>query len=288
MYYCLFYIKNLLKPIIRNLKVIIPFYGMILLIGLFFSAPSIAAASENEKEPVLIAIFSDDLKPWNFIVDGNIEGVYPAIIKELANELNIRVELRSYPLKRCEAMMEQGEADLMIGLKDTPLRKQYIEFLHTPYRLSSAKVFYVRTGERNRLKSYNALYKLRVGTELGTKYFHEFDEDKKIIKEYVKNEEQNFYKLIARRIDVLIIPEDRGEFLVSTLNIRDKVEKASYRFPDGSPRYIGISKKSSHVKDIKRFNTAMSKIVNSGELENLYMKHFFNKYNIHVDSFRWR
>ncbi len=279
--------------IFKSMKGILPVSGnvhrivLVICTVVVFVLP-VNGASENKNEIVLKAVFSEDLKPWSYVKDGKIEGVYPAIISELAKELNIKAEFKSYPIKRCEVLMEQGEADLMIGIKDTQQRKKYIEFLKTPYRLSSAKVFYTRTGDKGKLKRFKDLYNLTVGVELGTKYFPEFDNDHKIVKEYVSNEEQNFYKLIARRIDVLIIPEDRGEFLISTLNMRDKIEKASYRFSDGSPRYIGISKKSPFIKDIKKFDAAMKKLAGNGTLEKLYMKNFFDKYNINVNSFRWR
>jgi len=249
---------------------------------------AIADTIRNDNKPVLRVVFSDDLKPWIFNNNGIIEGTYPAIILELAKELNFKADLVQYPLKRCESIMATGEADLIIGLKDTKERGKYIKFFKIPYRTSSAKVFYMRNGEKHKLKRFEDLYQLRVGTKLGTKYFSGFDENKNISKEDVNNEEQNFYKLLAHRIDAIIIPEDRGEFLISILNLRDKVEKASYQYPDGSPRYIGMSKKSPFIKDIKKFNSAMKKIAENGTLESLYMKHFFNKYSIRTDSFRWR
>lgn len=247
-----------------------------------------AQSQANENKPVLRVIFSDDLKPWILNSNDKIEGVYPAIIHEIAGALNLQVELMEYPLKRCETMMEHGEADIIIGIKDTGQRKKYIDFLKTPYRSSSAKVFYMRSGEINKLNRFDDLYKIRVGTKLGNKYFPDFDDDKRIQKESVNSEEQNFSKLLVNRIDAVIIPEDRGEFLVSTLNLRGKVKKAQYQYHDGSPRFIGISKKSPYIKDIKKFNNVMKKISENGVLESLYMKHFFNKYNIRTDSFRWR
>lgn len=264
-------------------------FSLILIAGIIFFTDSVNSESlANENKPVLRVVFSDDLKPWILNSADKIEGVYPAIIVEIAEELNLQVELMEYPLKRCETMMEHGEVDIIIGIKDTVQRKKYIEFLKTPYRSSSAKVFYMRSGERNRLNRFDDLYKIRVGTKLGNKYYPDFDDNKHINKEYVNSEEQNFSKLLVNRIDAVIIPEDRGEFLVSALNLRGKVEKAQYQYPDGSPRYIGISKRSPYIKDIKKFNSVMKKISENGMLESLYMKHFFNKYNIRTDSFRWR
>lgn len=268
---------------------IIKTFFIILITGIIFLTGSVNAESlENETKPVLRVVFSDDLKPWIFSNDDKIEGVYPAIIVEIAGALNYQIEMMEYPLKRCETMMEHGEADIIIGIKDTLQRKKYIEFLKTPYRSSSAKVFYMRSGEINKLNRFDDLYKIRVGTKLGNKYFPDFDNDMHISKEDVNSEEQNFSKLLVNRIDAVIIPEDRGEFLVSALNLRGKVKKAYYKYPDGTPRFIGISKKSPYIKDIKKFNYVMKKISENGMLESLYMKHFFNKYNIRTDSFRWR
>lgn len=257
-----------------------------LCLGVFISSlgvPGSGSASETLKAAIM-----DDLQPWVFKHGDRYEGVYPELIRELAKRSGMKVRFIHCPVKRCELWMKTGEADIVIGLRDTSERRDYIKFLTTPYRFGSPKVFYMRKGTRDKLKKYEDLYNLEVGTQLGSKYFDPFDQDTMIRKQEVASEGQNFHKLISGRIDVVAIPEDRGEYLISKLGLRDSVEKAPYMFPDGSPRYIGISRKSTYLGRVDAFNKIMKSITDDGTLDRLYEDYFFKQFNVPRNSYRWK
>ncbi len=240
-----------------------------------------------ENGTVTVAI-NGGLAPWVIKNNGILEGVYPEIAKKVIESIGMRCEFLDCPVARCETLIENGIADLVIGLKDTAERTDYIRFLSVPYRISSRKVFYIRKDEKKRLSVYNDLYSFKIGIIRGGAFFPAFDSDIKIITEPVSTDEQNFNKLIAGRIDAVAIPEDRGEYQLSVMGISDKVRKAVYGFNDSTPRYIGISKKSPLAKRIKDLDKAMKNISTNGAIEKIYIEHFFKKYGISPDSVRWK
>jgi ABC-type amino acid transport substrate-binding protein len=94
--------------------------------------------------------------------------------------------------------------------------------------------------------------------------------------------------LLHGRVDSVIVNEDQGEYFISMLGIRDKVEKAFYEYNDDTFRYIGISKKSVHLDKLPEFESAMQNIVESGKWDEIMNEYFFIKHGIPTDAFRWK
>jgi polar amino acid transport system substrate-binding protein len=254
--------------------------GMIVMVC---SASSLAAAAE-----VFKAALMGDMEPFVFAEGDAFNGVYPKVMQELARRIGLEIELVQCPAKRCELWMQSGKADMIIGMRDTPERKVYVEFLTVPHRVGSTRVFYLLRGNGSRLQRYEDLYGLRIGVELGTRYFEPFDSDPKITREEAPLQELNFQKLLKGRVDAVLTPEDRGEYYLSKLGIRDKVERAAYVYKDSLPRYIGISRKSPLMTRYDQLNKAMRDMVESGSLERIYDDYYFKRYAIPPGSFHIR
>ena len=236
------------------------------------------------KETLIIAF--SKLPPWKLIQNNKFKGVYAELAREISKEAGFNIEFKACPLKRCLQMMTVGSADLIIGVKHTEDRKKYIQFLDTPYRCSTSKVFYLRKNEHRNIEAYDDLYNFEhIGVKRGAKYNKKFDVDVYLPKSPVLENNINFYKLLNYRINTLIIEEAQGEFLIHELKIKDRVKKAVFYFQDVSYRYVGISKRSRHFKDFKLFNSAMLNISKSGKLEKLIRDHYFIQYEVTSESF---
>jgi polar amino acid transport system substrate-binding protein len=248
--------------------------------------PNLALANSAAEGKLVIAF--SQLAPWKSYENGQFKGAYAALGSEIAKRLNMTASFEHCSLKRCLSMMKVGYADIIIGIKDTPERQQYMHFLKTPYRGSNAKVFYLLKNSGYEIKTYEDLYNIpKIGEKMGGKYFPRFDKDNLLQKEPVNNNRQNFLKLERRRIDTFVIAEDQGEFLIHELGLRDKVKKAEYFYKDYSPRYLAVSKKSSHIDKLGEFERVMSQIKSSGALRKIMVNHFFLPYNIPTTQFQW-
>jgi len=248
--------------------------------------PSFAFANSAAEGKLVIAF--SELAPWKNYEEGQFKGAYAALGREIAKRLNMTASFEHCSLKRCLSMMKVGYADIIVGIKDTPERQQYMHFLSTPYRGSTAKVFYLLKNSSYEIKTYEDLYNIpKIGEKMGGKYFPRFDKDDLLQKEPVNNNRQNFLKLVRRRIDTVVIAEDQGEFLIHELGLRDKIKKAEFFYKDYSPRYIGMSKKSLHVHRLDELEKVMSEIKSSGALRKIMVDHFFLPFNIPTTQFQW-
>ena len=259
------------------------------LIGSFFLIIGIFLNSEISygKEKLVVAF--SILEPWKMIYGKSYEGAYAELSREIAKGMGMEIQFKKCPLKRCLIMLKYGKVDMVVGIRDTVERKKYIHFLKTPYRMSSAKVFYLKKGMGQQVQKYEDLYKLRIiGTKLGAKYFSRFDHDLRLKTNLVKDNKQNFLMLNLGRVDAVVIAEDQGEFLISTLDLRNKVEKAPYFHKDDTPRYVGISKQSKYIKKLEKFEGVMSQISDSGKLEEIIVEQYFKRFDIPEGELKWK
>jgi polar amino acid transport system substrate-binding protein len=241
--------------------------------------PFLLAAALALPAPALgaqLVLAFDELPPWKTHAKGKYGGAYTEIVRELAKRVGLELKIVDCPLKRCMLMLENGEADIIIGLKDTAERRRFLHFLSTPYRASSSdKVFYVPAGGGMPITQYNDLRSLRIGVKHGAGYFDRLDRDASLRKDAAKDMRVNFQKLMLGRLDTLVIPEDQGEALVAELDLVGKVAKASYRVTDPSPRYVALARNSAHAASIDKFERAMAAMARDGTLADLINRHYY-------------
>lgn len=203
------------------------------------------------------------------VSEEHAEGVLPRIMQRVAEKLDIDLEMQYAPFARRLAFMKSGEIDIMGGLLKHESRESYIYFVSTPYVKTCRKMFFVRKGEADRIRSYDDLYGLEIGTKIDSKYFPRFDNDAKLIKQPVSSVEQNLKKLLLKRIDTVIYSYRSGYTTMMKMGITDHIEPARYYHKGENLIYIGISKKSPLLAEKDRIEKVVREMVSSGEMEQL-------------------
>jgi polar amino acid transport system substrate-binding protein len=214
-------------------------------------------------------------------------GAHMEIMRELARRTGHPLRIEPCPLKRCLYMLEHGQADIAIGLQDTPERARFLRFLRTPYREhSSDKVFYVAKNSGVRINSFADLAPLHIGIKLGADYFKRFDNDTSLHKETVPDMALNFQKLSAGRIDTLLIPEDQGAAYLARLKLGDKLEKAAFSVTDGGPRAVAVSRSAPHIheRELQIVEQAMADMVRDGTVARLVRVQYYDAFHIPYDA----
>jgi len=189
---------------------------------------------------------------------------------------DIRANYRGYPWKRCLDMMEKGEADLISGVLKSPEREQYLLFLEPPYKTRSAKVFYLRKGEGQRVQGYEDLYDLRIGIQAGVRYFEPFDDDPRLRKEEAGDDLSNLRKLQYGRVDAVISTETQADYLIATQGLNDEFDKASYRYDYDLPVYFALSRQSSYVRYYSQLSSTVADLAEEGVFEDIIADYFRN------------
>ncbi len=239
-----------------------------------------AAAADS---PPLVFAFSE-LAPWK-IKEGpgrsEYGGVHPAILRELARRVGRSLAIVDCPYKRCLLMMETGQADIIIGVIQTPEREAYIKFLSTPHRShSSDRVFYVRAGDASRIKKYSDLYSLNIGIANGSAQFRQFDEDTRLHKETAPDNVANFHKLLLHRVDAVVLAEDQAAALRSEMHLQSQLEPALLHIPDHGTRSVGVSRRSKAMALLPELEKAMRDMRSDGTLAALYDQYYFKRYGL--------
>jgi polar amino acid transport system substrate-binding protein len=257
------------------------FAGIAILGLLACSCQAIAA-------PPLVFAFKE-MPPWKTVEDGHYTGAYTEIVRELARRLDLPLEIRPCPLKRCLYMMETGDASIIIGVQDTAARRPYLHFLQAPYRRHSAdKVFYVLKDKGPQIRSYAELAPLRIGVTYSAAYFERFDQDKTLTKDEAANMGVSFRKLMLGRVDAVVAAEDQGEAELAMHGLEGKVVKAAFRVTDPTPRSIAISRKSPYAARLADFERAMTAMDKDGTLAALYKRYYYDAWDVPPDSVQIR
>ena len=202
-------------------------------------------------------------------------------MRELARRLGQPLQIIDCPLKRCLKLLEAGEADIGIGLRQTPERRQYLHFLATPYRHTSAdRVFLMRRGDKRRLTRYEDLSGLRIGVTGGSEYFTRFNEDTRLLKDEGPNNESSLRKLLLGRVDTVILPEDQALALLAQLGLQQQVEFARLRVPEPTSRSVAISRRSPQMARLTALEQAMRGMREDGSLAAIYDRHYNQDYQV--------
>ncbi len=253
--------------------------ALLILAASLFACPFIHAAPQPAN--TLVFAFSE-LEPWKTANGTLFGGAYTEIVRELATRTGMQLKIVPCPLSRCLVLLEQGGADIAIGIQESPERRRYLHFLKTAYRTrGSDKVFYVRKGAGPVIRSYEDLKPLRIGVKQGATAFPRFDADATLNKIAARDAATNFRKLALGRLDALVVAEDQGEVILSQLKLREQLEKASYRFADTiAPRSVSVSKKAVGEAQLQALENAMAEMVKDGTLAKLYRRHYYDVYQI--------
>lgn len=249
---------------------------------------SSAAQADVSSPPKLRhAVFH--MPPWSMQENEQFVGAHIEIIRELASRLSTELEWIDCPIDRCQVLLEAGEADIVIGLRPTNIRERYLRYLNPPFlQRGYPKVFYLRRESDHALNHYQDLYRYRIGVVRGSKLFDQFDQDRKLQIDYAEDVESNFRKLLLGRIDVVAVPEGRGEYALRLLNIRDQVQKAGFRVNDDTPRRIAISQRSPWHEHLSLLEKTLAEMVREKRIERIIEQHYLQPYGIARDAISLR
>ena len=197
-----------------------------------------------------------------------------AIVSAVAAKFDAVVKGDKVPFARRLLQLKLGDIDLLAGILKNDDREEFAYFLTPPYKQKTNKIFIMRKGEGKELQRYEDLYKLRVGVQIGSKYFPRFDEDQNIHKYESTADESRVRMLLKNRFDALIHTELYGTYIIYDLGVQGKVEIAPYKYTKRNPVYIAISKKSELYKRKDMLEKVFSQMMESGEMDKVIHSYF--------------
>ncbi len=223
--------------------------------NLLFIVVILLVSSEIYADEKLI-IVGESWPPYYYVDEGKISGIDVDVAGQIFSKLGVKHEFRIYPWKRCWHMLVYGKADVGISVSDQPDRSRYVyypenEVWNADYA-AFAKRKTIREYEINSLNDIKNK-KLKVGIVDGNSYYpgfwEVFESPGHMAGKYnplldsATTVEQNFRKLEAGRIDIFIIPETVGLYLLKKLGLKSSI--SNYRKIIFSKSYPNVFSKKS-------------------------------------------
>lgn len=235
---------------------------------------------------LLIAIFSADAKnlielriatyieePFSYIKNNELIGENIEIAKVLAKSLNFEPIFIQCPFARCLAMVKNGHADMIFGLRKFPEREINLTFISPPYTIQHYPLrFYTLKSANKTIKRFSDLENLTVGMLRGATYFEQFDTNTQIKKVELTSREQLVNMLLRNRIDTFLDREESIRPLLSPSEYNQKLSLAKFEYDKAVETYIAISKLSRINNYANDFKQQLTQLITDGTIGKIIAK----------------
>lgn len=167
-------------------------------------------------------------------------GMANDIVKAAYQAVGIGVVFNVRPYKRLEAEAKHGKFVGIFSVTRDASKER--EFLWGNELLFVSQALYYHHKDRPiNAKAVDELRQgERIGVILGYPYGEAFDRNDRIVKEWVRSYEQNIDKLLANRLDAIVMNDKGAKKLLAEMRLTDQIVPA---FPGmSSPQYVAFSK----------------------------------------------
>jgi len=204
------------------------------------------------------------------------KGAFSEIVTAVFQEMKTDCEVKFYPWKRAEMMVDEGSAVAAFPYSVTDERKK--TFLYSdPVMNSTSKFFYYKPSNKVKIsdwKNYSDLKSYKIGGVLGYFYEKEFAAEG-LNTEYVSSDELNIKKMQAGRVDIIPGEELVAKALIKKLFPTEQQNFLALNKPLlSSSLHLMYSKKGANSEqNIKSFNEALKRIKANGKYKTIMTKY---------------
>jgi polar amino acid transport system substrate-binding protein len=214
-------------------------------------------------------------EPYQFQKETEITGLDNDLVKAIFKQADCKVNFVKRPWARALKEIEAGTIDFASGASMNDERAQFAHF-SIPYR-DETMVLIVRKGEASKYDLRKITDISGIKFELGVVRDYYYGEDhklglenpdyKKKISE-VKDDTANLKKLVAKRIDGVLIDKYVGPYLAKQEGIFEQIEVHPV-YINSDNIYLMFSKKTVTPVQVEQFNAAIDALKTSGEFDEI-------------------
>jgi polar amino acid transport system substrate-binding protein len=234
------------------------------------------AFSTSLTQELSLNIATLEYPPFIFQNKNGADGEIAETVKEIFLRLGYKINIKFYPAARGLAMLSAGEVDAMFTLKKNKEREKTMIFPLQPL-LKQDFVFFVRNDSNIIFDGkFSSISNESIGIVNQTSYGSRFDDalKKGVFKkiEVSQNFENNFQKLIAGRMNVLINSRDVGISILKKINADKKVKII------GPPietvfSYLAFTKKNDYKFLSNEFDKTVLIMKKDGTIDKIHKKY---------------
>jgi polar amino acid transport system substrate-binding protein len=217
-----------------------------------------------------------DYPPANYqSEDGHFKGFFHDIVLEVFNQgLGLRVDIAVFPWKRCQKMVETGEADIMVTVPTT-LRLEY-SLTHTRPIWIKRRILYTYGGHprMNEIEQLNGLAAVRNGgykviSYLGNDWTKREVQNSGIPVIYATSVDGMYRMLAAHRGDLVIEEKSLADPRIADLGLSKRIVETK-GVGSKSGFHILVSKKSAFADRISQIDREVEAMRSRHRFEQIF------------------
>ena len=199
------------------------------------------------------------------------EGLSYILMKEIFSRLNIDVNLELLPQKRMLLNLKAGRKDAVTAISKNEKRAEFLLFSEAIVQKKGYIYYSKKSHPSFHWEKFEDLKGLKIGVVAGHNLGVDFDAA--VVKHQldiktVSRSKQNFDKLIAQEIDVLLSIEPTANYFLKKKPYKNEIGQASKQYYS-KYYYIGFSKKSNAKRLIPQVNKIIQQMKSDGSLKKI-------------------
>lgn len=171
-----------------------------------------------------LRLVTEPWAPYVYLQDGKPTGIDYEITALVFKRLGIDVQWQFLPWRRCLMMLQQGQADGVLDIFESPERDS--ELLYPSEPLSEVEfVLYQAKARPHAFNRLEDLRGLKVGVSPGFLYGQDFRASTLFEREPAPTLEANLGKLVLGRVDLVITDRKVGRYALKEQGLADRIEE---------------------------------------------------------------
>ncbi|MFZ6646824.1 substrate-binding periplasmic protein [Undibacterium sp. TJN25] len=221
----------------------------------------------------LLAVGTEFASVYERSVAGEYSGLGVEIVKAIARQNGDTVRFGLYPWARAQLMVEEDQADILIGPYKTREREARFSFAARAF-YRDYMVFYVRNGQKNGWDgNYQGLRGRKIGVINGWAYGPKFENIRGLLQPEVANSLPNALTMLsAGRIDYLAANLRNTEALLKAGDLGSEFT-VLHQTLDVQDGYLAFCKKSTCDLLRRQFDQGFERLRASGEFGRMAHSH---------------
>ena len=224
------------------------------------------------REKRVVTLVADPFPPYQYMKGSQITGLDYEIVRNAFESQGLAISVALNPWDECIQRVDQGVADGVFQIARTPERER--RFLFSDLLRTAKTVFYCSRAKPVMLDRGDGLTEKLQGTKIavvkGYSYGPEFDNLQGIPKISVGSHQESLLELSANNVDLAIIDEGVGVYLVDVLMLGRKLQRVA-NFQIDRPLFVAFHRARSQIRD--NFNRGLGEIRKNGIYDELMSKY---------------
>lgn len=202
-----------------------------------------------------------------------INGLHSKYLRNIAQHMDMEVEITPMPFARRIRALRSGEIDIMVGMRHEKDEQDEIVYIYPSYE-TLRHTFFVLKKKLPRLQSFEDLKTLNIGVTIHALYFDRFNQQADLAMVSTESLDQKIELLLKGRIDTFIHFEESTLPKLRKMGLSDVVVFADYQPTECNKYHLTVSQNSPMIKKISLFEMAVKKALENDEFTRIRQAHY--------------